>query len=165
LPSHTARLIKQIFDNLIDWPNIMPWIVVILFVTCVATHARHTRTDSQLKKNGCSKTWNKLPVNILTDYPMTKTTDFEAVQAQHQYEMTLGLSNEAAVSAVGNRYDLVLIGARRARELSRGDLPRLNGPKHSAVVTALKEIEQGKVGREYLFKTPDLEPRRRYKER
>jgi DNA-directed RNA polymerase omega subunit len=96
---------------------------------------------------------------------MTKTTDFEAIRAEHDYEITLGLSNEAAVEAVGNRYDLVLIGARRARELGRGDMPRLTGPKHSAVVTALKEIEQGKVGREYLFKTLDLEPRRRYKER
>jgi DNA-directed RNA polymerase subunit omega len=92
-------------------------------------------------------------------------TNFEAVQAEHEYEKTLGLSNEAAVEAVGNRYDLVLIGARRARELSRGDRPRLNGPRHSPVVTALKEIEQGKVGREYLFKTLDAEPRRRYKER
>lgn len=96
---------------------------------------------------------------------MTKTTDYEAIQAEHAYEMTLGLSNEAAVTAVQNRYDLVLIGARRARELGRGDLPRVSGPKHSAVVTALKEIEHHKVGREYLFKTLDVEPRRRYKER
>jgi DNA-directed RNA polymerase subunit omega len=96
---------------------------------------------------------------------MTKTTNSGAIQAEHEYEMTLGLSNEAAVTAVQNRYDLVLIGARRARELSRGDLPRLTGPKHSPVVTALKEIEQGKVGREYLFKTQDVQPRRRYKER
>jgi DNA-directed RNA polymerase omega subunit len=80
------------------------------------------------------------------------------------YESTLGLSNEAAVEAVGNRYDLVLIGARRARELGRGDKPRINGPKHSAVVTALKEIELGLVGREYLYKQLDIEPRRRYKD-
>jgi DNA-directed RNA polymerase omega subunit len=165
LPDHTAHLIKQIFDNRIDWPSITPWIVGTRIVSCAAIRARHTRIDSQLKKNDCSKTWNRLPVNTLTDYPMTKTTDFEAIRAEHDYEITLGLSNEAAVEAVGNRYDLVLIGARRARELGRGDMPRLTGPKHSAVVTALKEIEQGKVGREYLFKTLDLEPRRRYKER
>ena len=81
-----------------------------------------------------------------------------------EYDATLGLSNEAAVAEVGNRYDLVLIGARRARELGRGDKPKLDGPKHSAVVTALKEIEQGLIGREYLYKQLDIEPRRRYRD-
>ena len=85
-------------------------------------------------------------------------------QDEIAYEATLGLSNEAAVAAVGNRYDLVLIGARRARELSRGDKPKIDGPKHSSVVTALKEIEHGLVGREYLYKQLDIEPRRRNKE-
>ena len=86
------------------------------------------------------------------------------IQDALKYESTLGLSNEAAVEAVENRYDLVLIGARRARELGRGDLARVSGPKHSAVVTALKEIELGLVGREYLTKRLDIEPRRRYRD-
>ena len=85
-------------------------------------------------------------------------------QDELAYEATLGLSSEAAVAAVENRYDLVLIGARRARELGRGDKPKIDGPKHSAVVTALKEIELGLVGREYLYKPLDIEPRRRYRE-
>ena len=85
-------------------------------------------------------------------------------QDELAYEATLGLSNEAAVDAVENRYDLVLIGARRARELGRGDKPKLDGPKHSAVVTALKEIELGLVGRDYLYKQLDIEPRRRYRD-
>ena len=85
-------------------------------------------------------------------------------QDELAYEATLGLSNEAAVDAVENRYDLVLIGARRARELGRGDKPKVDGPKHSAVVTALKEIEQKLIGREYLYKQLDLEPRRRYRD-
>ncbi|WP_353484136.1 DNA-directed RNA polymerase subunit omega [Haliscomenobacter sp.] len=89
---------------------------------------------------------------------------FQTRQDELAYEATLGLSNEAAVDAVENRYDLVLIGARRARELGRGDKPKLDGPKHSAVVTALKEIEQGLVGREYLYKQLDIEPRRRFKD-
>ncbi len=78
-----------------------------------------------------------------------------------QYEETLGLSNEACVAMVGNRYDLVLIGARRARELGRGDAPRVSGPKHSHVLTAIKEIEHGKVGRDYLYKETEVAPRRR----
>jgi DNA-directed RNA polymerase subunit omega len=92
---------------------------------------------------------------------MNKVQD---IQEALKYESTLGLSNEAAVDAVENRYDLVLIGARRARELGRGDKPKLDGPKHSTVVTALKEIEHKLVGREYLYKQLDIEPRRRYKE-
>jgi len=43
-------------------------------------------------------------------------------------------------------------------------IPRVSGPKHSAVVTALKEIELGLVGREYLTKPLDLEPRRRHRD-
>lgn len=92
---------------------------------------------------------------------MNKVQDIQDALA---YEATLGLSNEAAVAAVENRYDLVLIGARRARELGRGDMPLINGPKHSHVVTALKEIEHGLVGREYLYKQQDIEPRRRHKD-
>jgi len=54
-----------------------------------------------------------------------------------------------AVDMVGNRFDLVLIATARVRELNRGHFPKITtnaGP----IVTALQEIEQGKVGREYL---------------
>lgn len=74
-----------------------------------------------------------------------------------KYEATLGLTSQAAVEAIGNRYDLVLVGARRARELSRGDLPKMSGPKHSPVLTALKEIEHKHVGRNYLYKEQNLD--------
>lgn len=83
---------------------------------------------------------------------------------EKNYELTIGLCNEEAVAAVQNRYDLVLIGARRARELGRGDRPKLDGPKHSHVITAIKEIEHGLVGRNYLYKQQDIEPRRRHKD-
>lgn len=73
---------------------------------------------------------------------------------------TAGLSSEAAVAAIGNRYDLVLVGARRIRELHRGDMPRIES-EHNATVTALLEIEAGKVTRNYLYKEQELEPRRR----
>ena len=72
------------------------------------------------------------------------------------------LSNESAVLAVGNRYDLVLIASRRAREISRGDLPRLPGTGYP-ISTALLEIEAGKVTRDYLYKRQDIAPRRRSK--
>jgi DNA-directed RNA polymerase subunit omega len=76
---------------------------------------------------------------------------------QHQY---LGLTSEDAVAMVGNRYNLVLIASNRARELARGDLARVTS-KNGPVLTALQEIEQGKVGNEYLTKVVEPAPRRR----
>jgi DNA-directed RNA polymerase omega subunit len=50
----------------------------------------------------------------------------------------------------GNRFDLVLIATVRARELSRrhkaaGHITQVNAP-----VSALLEIQEGKIGRDYL---------------
>ena len=61
------------------------------------------------------------------------------------------LTSEDAVAQVGNRFDLVLIASIRARELKRGHAPLVtttNGP----IVTSLREIEAGKIGRNYLHK-------------
>jgi len=71
-------------------------------------------------------------------------TDYEEFQAH-------GLTSQSAVAAVGNRYDLVLIAGDAALVASR----------HGPILTALKEIEAKKVGREYLLKDPDIAPRRR----
>jgi DNA-directed RNA polymerase omega subunit len=82
---------------------------------------------------------------------------------EHQ-DNTIGLTSALAVEKIGNRYDLVLVAAQRLRELHRGDLPLVSctgGP----VITALKEIELGKVGLEYLLKNHGAAPRRTRKER
>lgn len=68
------------------------------------------------------------------------------------------ICSEEAVEAIGNRYDLILVAARRARELSRGDAALVTKVT-SASVTALREIEQGKISRDYLFKPQDLKER------
>ncbi len=73
---------------------------------------------------------------------------------------TVGLTSQAAVEAVGNRYDLVLIAARRVRELHRGDAKRIDETRFGSTFTALLEIEQGKVGRDYLYKEAHVEARR-----
>jgi len=78
----------------------------------------------------------------------------------YQKDPTAGLSNEAAVAMIGNRYNLVLVAARRARELSRGDTALVRS-QHSPMVTALLEIEAGQVGIDYLYKSQDVAPRRR----
>jgi DNA-directed RNA polymerase subunit omega len=73
---------------------------------------------------------------------------------------TAGLTSQAAVEAIGNRYELVLIAALRMRELARGDRARVTS-RYGHGVTALLEIEQGKVGREYLMREPAATPRKR----
>jgi DNA-directed RNA polymerase subunit omega len=70
------------------------------------------------------------------------------------------ISSELAARAVGSKYDLVLIGARRARELNRGWRPTV-ACDNGAVVTALREIEAGNIGRDYLLKPPTLDRRDR----
>ena len=78
----------------------------------------------------------------------------------HSNDRTAGLTSEAAVAAIGNRYDLVLVASRRLRELNRGDMRKV-ASKNSNSVAVLEEIEQGKITRDYLFREQDLEPRRR----
>jgi DNA-directed RNA polymerase subunit omega len=68
------------------------------------------------------------------------------------------ISSEEAAQAVGNRYDLILIASQRVRELKSGHRAKLtttNGP----TVTALREIEEGLVGREYLKRVKDEKPK------
>lgn len=65
--------------------------------------------------------------------------------------MTSRYTSQAAADMVGNRFDLVLIASARARELKRGHAP-LIATDNKPIVTALNEIEQGKIGREYLKK-------------
>lgn len=60
-------------------------------------------------------------------------------------------TSEAAVEQIGNRYDLILIASARARELKRGHIPKVSGAG-GITATVLMEIEQGKIGREYLKK-------------
>lgn len=60
-------------------------------------------------------------------------------------------TSDSAVEQVGNRFDLVLIASARARELKRGHAPKVSGAG-GVTATVLKEIEEGKVGREYLKK-------------
>ena len=72
-----------------------------------------------------------------------------------------GITSMAAVEAVGNRYDLILIAATRTRELNAGHRSKVLS-KHSAGVTALGEIEHGLIGRSYLLKdAPQQRNRRR----
>jgi DNA-directed RNA polymerase subunit omega len=60
-------------------------------------------------------------------------------------------TSEDAVAQVGNRFDLVLIMAKRVRELKSGHRAKVTdagGP----TATAQMEVEKGHIGREYLKK-------------
>ena len=59
------------------------------------------------------------------------------------------ISSEQAVNQIGNRYDLILVAAQRVRELKEGHKPKVV-TKHGATLTALTEIENGLVTRDYL---------------
>lgn len=53
---------------------------------------------------------------------------------------------EDAVDKIGNRFDLILIAARRARQLAiEGKEPMVDAQNDKPTVTALREIERGLV--------------------
>lgn len=55
------------------------------------------------------------------------------------------ISSENAVAAVGNRYDLIMVASQRTRELMNGHRPLVARNGNGPVVTALREIEEGKI--------------------
>ena len=52
------------------------------------------------------------------------------------------ITSQKAAAQVGGNFDLVLVAAQRAREILRGSHPKIK-TKNGAVITALKEIEEG----------------------
>jgi len=58
---------------------------------------------------------------------------------------------EDAVKQVGNRFDLVLIAARRARQISvQGRDPLVDEENDKPTVIALREIEEGLISNEFM---------------
>jgi len=76
-------------------------------------------------------------------------------------------TSEKAVDKVGNRFDLVLIASLRARELTMGHPTKLTDPELNPndmpkpMTIAIREIEEGLVGREYLDVYKDSENQRK----
>mgnify|MGYP001544902120 FL=1 len=60
---------------------------------------------------------------------------------------------EDCLEKIPNRFQLVLAATYRARMLSQGHAPRIES-RNKPVVTALREIADGKVGLEMLKKVP-----------
>ena len=55
-------------------------------------------------------------------------------------------TSEKAALQIGNLYDMVLVASMRAREMKK---KKYNLP-HRETLAAIKEVEEGKAGREYL---------------
>jgi DNA-directed RNA polymerase subunit omega len=70
------------------------------------------------------------------------------------------ITSQEATQAIGNQYDVILIAARRARELKRGWHPTVQC-KNDVLVTAIREIEAGNIGRDYLLKPRTLDRKER----
>ena len=63
------------------------------------------------------------------------------------------VDNELCVSNVGsNRFNMVLIATVRAREIKRRNMNSEHREHIFPIVTALLEIQEGKIGEEYLRK-------------
>ena len=57
---------------------------------------------------------------------------------------------EDSLSMVNNRFDLVLIASKRARNISMGAEPMVSDDNDKPTVIALREIADGLVGEEIL---------------
>ena len=65
---------------------------------------------------------------------------------------------EDSLEKIGNRFDLVLIAAKRARNLSMGAEPMVPDDKDKPTVIALREIADGLVGEDILKEAPPPAP-------
>jgi DNA-directed RNA polymerase omega subunit len=69
------------------------------------------------------------------------------------------LDNEQCVENVGgNRFNLVLIAAERSREIKRQNKDSDKREHVYSAITALTEIQEGKIGEDYLKKLKFKEP-------
>lgn len=58
---------------------------------------------------------------------------------------------EDAVKQVGNRFDLILVAARRARQLAvQGKEPLVDEENDKPTVIALREIEEGLISEQFM---------------
>jgi DNA-directed RNA polymerase subunit K/omega len=62
-------------------------------------------------------------------------------------------TSQKAAEQVGGLFNLVLVASARVRELKNGHKPKVTNAG-GITATALKEIEEGHIGPEYLKKVP-----------
>lgn len=62
------------------------------------------------------------------------------------------LDNDKIVEKIENRFTMVIIAAQRARELARQHKFKKDGVHFNAPIEALLEIQNGKIGLDYIRK-------------
>jgi len=65
---------------------------------------------------------------------------------------------EDSLAQVANRFDLVLIASKRARNISMGAEPMVSADNDKPTVIALREIADGLVGEDILKELPPPPP-------
>ena len=65
---------------------------------------------------------------------------------------------EDSLAQVNNRFDLVLIASKRARNISMGAEPLLPDDNDKPTVIALREIADGLIGEDILHEAPTPAP-------
>jgi DNA-directed RNA polymerase omega subunit len=60
------------------------------------------------------------------------------------------VDTDLCVANIGNRYNLVLVAAHRAREIKRQHKDSMKREHVHSNITALLDVQSGKVGAEYL---------------
>ncbi|HXX83920.1 MAG TPA: DNA-directed RNA polymerase subunit omega [Casimicrobiaceae bacterium] len=60
---------------------------------------------------------------------------------------------EDALTKIPNRFELTLAATNRARQISAGSPPLVDGDRDKPTVIALREVAAGKVGIEMLLKS------------
>ena len=65
---------------------------------------------------------------------------------------------EDSLEQIDNRFDLVLVAAKRARNISMGAEPLVSADNDKPTVIALREIADGLVGEDILKETPPAPP-------
>ena len=59
-----------------------------------------------------------------------------------------------------NRFEMVLLASRRARQLLQGMPPLIEGESHKPVVQALRELGDGRITWDRVFELDELERQR-----
>ncbi len=62
---------------------------------------------------------------------------------------------EDCVEKIGNRFELVLVATKRARQIARGSTPLVEEENDKATVLALREIADGKVDVSIMDQEPE----------
>ncbi|HSS63766.1 MAG TPA: DNA-directed RNA polymerase subunit omega [Gammaproteobacteria bacterium] len=62
---------------------------------------------------------------------------------------------EDCVEKIGNRFELVLVATKRARQIARGSPPLVEEENDKATVLSLREIADGKVDTSIMDQEPE----------